>query len=1168
MNTNLVIQQVSTPGAPVAQFQVTRTDPFKTSNPVEIPSPYKWPVEGRPNSNLMAELQWYLERFLGYPFPPETDHAERILAALRGWGEKAFDALFGNLSGGGLFQATTTADYRRLTLQIASDDPGTLSWPWEALRDPRLGTALAHACQVERRLSEIIDAAPVSPNLSTDRVNILLVVARPYGDQDVRYRSIARSLVELIARHNLPAHVHLLRPPTFAQLREHLHQHPGYYHILHFDGHGAYSSDGVSPSQHMMLSPEGRIVFETADGKPEPITAGQLNDLLGEYAVPGVVLNACKSAMLNEESEDAFSSVAAALLRSGARSVVAMSYSLYVSGAQEFLPAFYRSLFETGSMAEAARAGRLQMRAQRKRVCGRPERYDLEDWLLPVLYQQAPLDLSFVAKANLPKTEPRLPAEFYKNADFIGRDSALLELERAMHRKPAGILIQGLGGIGKTTLARGFGRWLEDTHGLGENGLGEAAFWLDFREIRSAEFVLNSLGMPLFGANFGSAPLEARLDALVKAFYEHRYLIVWDNFESASGIPDTSVTPNLTGEDRTLLARFLGGLRGGATKVLITSRSEEEWLGSRRFRLNLQGLDGEERWEYCESILRDLGLTVSRDDKAFADLMKQLGGHPLAMRAILPQLERRSAASIAKSLRENVRELKLAVGDEAYEQLFAALRFVEDALPESLRPLLQPLSLHEGYVDLDYLEEMATQVPGDWSRTQIDQLAGALVNAGLLRDCGQAIFELHPALTGYLRSHLGKGGAASDQWPRAFVDVMGRLANSLVTRELHEQRAPFHWHGANFHNALTEAGRLAMVLHEKMLLQSLAAWEQNTRNFAEAERLFLLLATHEDMATIAWHELGMVAEERRDFVAAEQWYLRSLAIEEKQGNEHGVAITYQQLGSVARERRDFAAAEQWYLRSLAIKENQGNEHGAAITYHHLGIVTQERRDFAAAEQWYLRSLAIYEKQGSEHLAAMAYHQLGSVAEDRRDFAAAEQWYLRSLRIHEKQGSEHGAARTYHHLGSVTQERRDFAAAEQWYLRSLAIFEKQGDERGAARTYHQLGSVAQARRDFAAAEQWYLRSLAIKENQGSEHGAAITYHALSVLAAERQQMPEAGRLCLLALTILRKCDDAHSAKIVLRQFQNIHESASPREKGELESFWIQAGLGPFPPQENS
>jgi hypothetical protein len=46
---------------------------------------------------------------------------------------------------------------------------------------------------MERRLSEIIDAPPVSLDLPNDRVNILLVVARPYGNEDVRYRSIARS---------------------------------------------------------------------------------------------------------------------------------------------------------------------------------------------------------------------------------------------------------------------------------------------------------------------------------------------------------------------------------------------------------------------------------------------------------------------------------------------------------------------------------------------------------------------------------------------------------------------------------------------------------------------------------------------------------------------------------------------------------------------------------------------------------------------------------------------------------------------------------------------------------------------------------------------------------------------------------------------------------------
>ena len=63
-----------------------------------------------------------------------------------------------------------------------------------------------------------------------------------------------------------------------------------------------------------------------------------------------------------------------------------MGYSLDVSGAQEFRPAFYRRLFEVGSVAEAVRAGRQEMLAHKGRVCARG-RYPLEDWLLPVLYQ-------------------------------------------------------------------------------------------------------------------------------------------------------------------------------------------------------------------------------------------------------------------------------------------------------------------------------------------------------------------------------------------------------------------------------------------------------------------------------------------------------------------------------------------------------------------------------------------------------------------------------------------------------------------------------------------------------------------------------------------------------------------------------------------------------------
>ena len=986
----------------------------------------------------MRELQWYLETFLDYPFPPETDHAERVLQSLKQWGEQAFDALFGSHAAGRMFDAATSEDYTRLHLQISSDDARVLAWPWEALRDPELGY-LAQTCQIERRLNKLRDPQPLPASLPRNRVNILLVVARPYR-RDVGYRSIARPLVELIKKQKLPAYVHLLRPPTFDQLRQHLRERPGYYHILHFDGHGAYSSGSPGDSPGYVLSaPEGKLVFETDDGEPDYITAEQLSTLLHECSVPGVVLNACQSAMLDERAEDPFASVAAALLRAGMRSVVAMAYSLYVSGAQQFLPAFYGRLFETGSVAEAVRAGRQRMRAHPDRVCARG-RFPLHDWLLPVLYQQDPLDFSFAvdARQSFEPQPSKLPDELKREQSpygFIGRDGPLLDLERAMRRPPAGILIQGLGGVGKTTLARGFLQWLDSTEGLGEG-----CFWFSFREIRSAEYVLNRLGEAICGPQFATEATEKKLNDLGQALRERRFLTVWDNFESASGIPGTVVTADLSESDRRLLALFLDKVRGGQSKVIITSRSPEDWLTpQRRFLLPLGGLEGEERWEFCEVIVKDLGLRVNREDESLVELMKLLGGHPLAMRAILPQLEKLSAAQAAAALRSNLSQLKLASEEE--QALYATLRFMEQSLPDKLKPLLVPMAMHEGFVDADYLEGMARQVEAKWTRTQIDMLVHALVAAGLLREIGQATYEMHPALTGYLRSiFLGATSVETrDSWARAFVEVTAALADWLAPLELHQQRIPFQMHGANFYYALGEAERLGMNDHFAALTQSLAVFAQNTRNYATAASLFERLAKHDEHLNdlegeaAAYHQLGVIADEQRDFAAAEAWYRKSLAIKEKQGNEHGAASTYHHLGIIAEEQRDFAAAEAWYRKSLAIREKQGDEHGAASTYHQLGMIAQEQRDFAAAEALYRKALLVWEKLDDEHHAASTYNQLGILTGLQGHITDSGQWLIKAI-----VGFRH--ARDPHNVRQAVQNflviYQDAPAADQGRFQAL------------------------------------------------------------------------------------------------------------------------------------
>jgi tetratricopeptide (TPR) repeat protein len=944
---SLIVQHV--PDSDPPAFSVGRLDPPKTTpKPADIMPPEGFGAEQLAGSHLRRELRWYLEQFLEYPFPPNTERANRVLAVLEAWGTQAFSALFESGLARDWYHDATRDGTEALQLRIVANDPAVLAWPWEALHDPQRGY-LAQQCHIERQLTDVPDPPPLPEDLPRDCLNILLVTARPFKG-DVQYRSISRALVEQIEQNRLAARVTILRPPTFDALRAELGQRAGYYHIVHFDGHGGYGVIADNPEDadalvetvnpHAFQGPQGCLVFETADGKPHPIPADTLSLTLAQLRIPMVVLNACQSATIDEFAENAFASVAASLIRAGMRSVVAMGYSLYVSGAQRFLPAFYRRLLKTGELAESTRSGRAAMLTHPGRVCARGT-FPLKDWLVPVVYQQQPADLSFVTELR-PEEEREaaaLPEEATDKENpygFIGRDGAILALERALRRDAPAILIHGLGGVGKTTLARGFVKWLSQTEGLGA-----ACLWFAFNDIHTAGYVLNGIGAPLFGPEFITLDTEQKLAVLGKALRENRLVIVWDNFESASGNEPAGIDPLLPPDDLQLLRRFLQTIAGGRTKVLITSRSEELWLpASSRYKLDLGGLTGEARWEFCTAILRNLGLDVDRDDADQVALMDALDGHPLLMRAVLPRLEGgRSARSILNELQGNLARPGTGA-DPTQGKVYAILRFVEDGLPQDLRPLLVPLALHQRFADADYLERMAKQADrADVTRARIDRLLAALATAGLVRDRGQAIYELHPALTGFLRSTVlaETSPQTVEVWQRAFVDVMGTLADALAPKELHEQRVPFHVHGANFHAALSLVESLEMDTAFAALTQSLAAYAQNTLNFESAERLFERLAEHNkargnsEGEAAAYHQLGTITQERRDFETAEKWYLKSLAIKERQGNEHGAALTYGQLGLMAGRSERFVESAQWLINSIRSFERCHDFHNVAVS---------------------------------------------------------------------------------------------------------------------------------------------------------------------------------------------------------------------------------------------
>ena len=1130
---NFIVHHVS--DSDPAEFHVSWWGGHQSG--IVVPSPQGFPVKGRPKSGLSVELRWYLEEFLKYPFEPETTHAERVVEALYTWGATAFSTLFRSTNIQETLGNIAPDTSKRISIQIVSGDPVVLSWPWEVLGVAKYNKA-ALPCRIERRLVGLPQSSTTSIKLLEDCINVLLVTARPYRD-DVRYCLIAQALLKAMKNCGIPVSIHVLRPPTIEHLQAHLTERPNFYHVFHFDGHGLYDAS--------MGSTEGCIIFEDERCRGRRIDGRELGDILKQSGIPLAILNACQSAMLDKHAKDPFAAVGTSLMMAGIQSVIAMSYSLWASGAEVFFRAFYEHLFENGNLSDATSAGRIGMYNNRSRLCRRGW-FDLEDWLIPVLYcQENTPNFTFLRKSQFVINEEKstgLPPEIseeFKAFGFIDRDREILELERAMRQGPTVLIIHGLGGIGKTTFTAGFISWLHKT-----DGFGQGCFWFCLDQVRSVQHIIDSIGKALFGDGFSAERVDTKIPKISALLRIEPYIIVCDGFEVVKGSERGSIVTAFPQKDRQDLLRFVKELQNGATKVLITSRSREEWINLERQTVSIGGLDTMGRLEFCERLHCKKGIKINWDDTSFIRLMDYLSGHPLVMRVILPKLEFLTADEIMVALQNNLTKLGLS-GDSLDNKLQSTLRFATDHLPEDLTRFLTPLALHERFFDRAALVDMAEKAGVGSPAESVGKFLGAMEVAGLITKAGQSLYAIHPTLTGFLRifTFTGQPSPDRERWCKAFVKVMAKIAGQIAPRKFADQQLLIKIYFSNLHNALLEASRQDMHAEEAALCECLGHHALDTRDLAEAQSLFEHLARAAERTAdkrgeaTAYHQLGIVADEDWNLTAALAWYRKSLSISEPMRYADIAGATYLELGRTMQKQRAFTSATRWYKKSLRISEQLRDSEGIAHVYHLLGRVAEEQHLLTDAEKWYRKSLAIYERRGEDSGAAVNYDVLAGITAAKGDLVTAQELYERALGVKLRIGNVQGASATYHMLGVLSHKRKDFKSAEKWYKKSLEAKGAQlSHQEGVARTYHQLGRLAQDIGDLSLAEKWFMKSLEIDERLHNLHSAAGTQHQLGRISQDRKRFTEAQGWYRKSLTIAEKLKDEYGAYKTYHQLGRI------------------------------
>jgi tetratricopeptide (TPR) repeat protein len=955
---------------------------------------------------------------------------------------------------------------------------------------------------------------------------------------------------------------------TLAAIRAELDRAPA--HVLHLTGHG-------SP---------GWLWLEDEDGTAVPVSA---DDLCDQAVPPGrmppvITLAACHTDAAGALGEPSF---AARLCQRGAAAVIATETSVTDTYATRLLARVYAALSQSADadVIDALSQARRKVQAELETSQVPRDRLlsGLGEWaavtVLAASGSVAVLDPAQDSAATAGPTRPRIAGlatrdDWY----FVGRraeqrtwPAELVSpvgtvLNSTADGAPAGIVVCGIGGAGKTTLAAEVaGRVL---HRAPARILVSVSGPLTLESLLGT--LITTIRRELLARAVGAAGTHRALDAAARADlgWQDRYAILRDHV--LNHVPVLALLDNFEDNLRPDGAAYQVGDEAlaallaawatdpGVSRLLITCRYRFPLPGDAHQRLSFRQLGPLSRAE----TMKLAWSLPALDQLADADLdrvWRLVGGHPRSLEYLDALLSGGTARypDVTARLRQAAAN---RLGPAALDQWLATHASLDAALAETvtlaaddvlLTALLTRLSEVPGAVDLltaisvyrepvdDRAVLFQTGHPDPAAEHLPDRPAAREQVTAILAAASITIDE-HldlTALPDQVRQQLAPHLAELSRFPAPPFRPSPPLARQAAACQaagllsLAETGDGDHQYFVHRWTA-TELAERAPQDPPRAHQQAAAYWQWRVQVWPQDTAADLhdrLEARHHLLQAADLTAAGQVTEQAvTQLIDWGAWDQATSLVHDTltwlpPGSPRLPAWIHQ-LGLLAELRGDYEEAGRQYGRSLAIKERLGDQAGMSAGYHQLGMLAQLRGDYEEAGRQYGRSLAISERLGDQAGMSVSYHQLGMLAQLRGDYEEAGRQYGRSLAIKERLGDQAGMASSYHQLGMLAQLRGDYEEAGRQYGRSLDINERLGDQAGMASSYHQLGMLAQLRGDYAEAGRQYGRSLDINERLGDQAGMSRSYHQLGRLAQLRGDYAEAGHQYGRSLDINERLGD--------------------------------------------
>jgi tetratricopeptide (TPR) repeat protein len=820
--------------------------------------------------------------------------------------------------------------------------------------------------------------------------------------------------------------------------------------------------------------------------------------------------------------------------------------------------------------------------------------------------------------ARLVETAPRGP-EFELDSKFVGRRDLLEDLgkrfaECARENRTAFISVAGAAGVGKTRLAREFGRAARSVvpnarvlYGLcGGPGAGpHAAFVRLFHarfgiadgedpaaarekvraavaEILPAERAEEAAHLiaQLLECPFPDSPivkvladvpaqLELRTFVTVRRFLaadaaRSPMLLVFDEIERA---PDATIN----------LIHFLAASLGDAPVMLLCLGRPEMYDIHARFngvdppsdRLPLGPLGPEETLALFEELLRPVGALPEQLQQHARD---HLGGLPRAAHELARYLVEAGAVqptpsgwrldrAILKATRlparvEDLPQARLKILDESERLLLqkAAIMgeaFWLDAVVALVRS--QPQGADR---DGPSLAEIAKA--GERTRIAIGEAFGRLARRGWL------VESTRTSIPGEIEYHF----AYPPLWDLVYQTIPEptRAADHRVVAQwlslTPEGRSEEREEEVARH--LERSGDAVGAAHHYRRAADVARSVYHNETAIELYQLTLRCLGPQLVAAriITWHDLGSVYQLKGDYEQALNSFERMLRLAWVLSSRAKAAVAFNKMGRVWRDKGDLKVALEYLERGLELFQHAGDQRGVAGSLDDIGQVLWLLDRYEPAMERSTAALEMRRSLGDRRSIAWSLVNVGNIHKDLGRFAQAEECYREALKHQRHVIDRLGEAETLAALGALSFDHGDLDKAFATWEDGLRIAEDIGAIPTEVMLRIHLGELLLQSDRLPEARKHLEEAMALAQDIDEKRQQSEAARNLGLIALKQGRTDEAHQLTRRALDLAEPAGFRQEAGRALLAIAEVRLKATGARSGASTSGLIDtAGAAP-------